>query len=371
MFKNLIIVSGILFLFTGCFKTYESINGFNGNNLKVDFADIKGFENENFDIALETFKIGCTGRLNKSMLKNVCLKANETNNSRKFFKENFTPFLLVDDNGKEEGTITGYYEPLLYGSLKKSDKYKYPIYKIPSDMIIVDLTDIYPELKGKRLRGILKGNRLVSYPDREEFEKNYKNKDVLAWVDDKIDLYFLHIQGSGKVQLDNGDIINVGYDNQNGHKYVSLGKYMSQMGYIGGNSDYSASVQGMKKWFEDNPGKVDEVLNRNPSYVFFGKRSKGATGSLGTELIAKRNIAVDRRYIKLGLPVFLNTKHPVTKENIDQIMVAADTGGAIKGKIRADFFWGFGEEALESAGRMKENGKLYIFIPNDYLNSNI
>jgi len=361
--KNLIFITILIAIFTGCAPKFEKIDNSKANLEKVSFDDIKDFENDDLSLALDVFKKACKKSSRKEIFEEVCLKANDTTNPKEFFIKNFVPYKLYNNDGTDKGTITGYYEPLLHGSLTKTERYKYPVYKVPDDLITIDLRSIYPQLKKFTLRGKLEGNRVVPYEPRKSLT-NDENKDVLLYVDSKIELYFLHIQGSGKVKLPNGDIINVGYANQNGQKYNSIGKYMINKGYIGSKTDYSASVQGMKKWFEDNPEKVDEVLNKNPSYVFFEKRNQGATGSLGVELVPKRNIAVDTRYIQLGMPVFINTKNPVTNEEINQLMVAADTGGAIKGEIRADFFWGFSHEAEKYAGRMKEKGELYILVPN-------
>ena len=156
--------------------------------------------------------------------------------------------------------------------------------------------------------------------------------------------------------------MNISYANQNGRKYKSVGKFMIKKGYIGNGID--ASMQGMKKWFEKNPDLTDITLNHNQSFIFFAKAKRGATGSLGVELVAQRNLAVDRKYIPLGMPVFIQTKNPINKTKVNQVMIAADTGGAIKGDIRADFFYGFGPIAEAHAGRMKEKGKLILLIPN-------
>ena len=185
---------------------------------------------------------------------------------------------------------------------------------------------------------------------------------MILYVDNKVDLFFLHIQGSGKVELRDGSYVNISYANQNGRKYKSVGRYMIKKGYIGNGID--ASMQGMKKWFVNNPDLTDITLNHNQSFIFFAKAKRGATGSLGVELVAERNLAVDRKYIPLGMPVFIQTKNPLSKSKVNQVMIAADTGGAIKGDIRADFFYGFGPIAEAHAGRMKEKGKLILLIPN-------
>jgi membrane-bound lytic murein transglycosylase A len=354
----------LLLIITGCTPKYERYENISQGNLsKTSWSDLEDFQKDDLASAFEVFKLGCEKSQRYALLKESCLKANEYDNALAFFQENFTPHKLYDDNHQDEGLITGYYEPLLHGSRTKTEQYQYPIFKQPKDLIVVDLSSVYPELSKYRLRGKLQGNKLVPYENRANIQED-ENKEVICYVDDKIDLFFLHIQGSGRVQLDTGEIINVGYANQNGRTYNSVGKHMINQGLL---KEYGGSMQGMKKWFEDHPEQADEILNHNESYVFFRESQKSATGSLGVPLVAKRNLAVDRNYIPLGLPVYINTKNPITQENIRQLMVAADTGGAIKGKIRADFYWGFGEEAEETAGKMKELGKLFVLIPKEVI----
>ncbi len=331
-------------------------------NMKaVSFTEIEGFYKDDLNHALEVFKKDCKKSKKNELFTEVCEKAESEIDGKKFFTLYFQPYKLLDENSSDEGLITGYYEPLLYGSLKKTSRYKYPLYKTPKDMYIVDFTSIYPDLKTYKLRGKLVGNKVFPYDSREEIEKNpSKDLEVIAYADNKVDVFLLHVQGSGKVLLDTGELINVGYAEQNGRKFKGIGMYMLNKGYITKNE---LSAQGMKKYLDKNPSKADEVLNQNESYVFFQKSNQGATGSLGTPLTAKRNIAVDRSVIPLGMPVFLNTTNPVDKKPINQLMVAADVGGAIKGKVRADFFWGFGDSAFDYAGRMKEKGKMYVLMP--------
>ena len=327
----------------------------------VSFNEIEGFYKDDLNHALEVFKKDCKKAKNNELFKGVCQKAEFETDGKKFFTINFQPYKLLDENSSDEGLITGYYEPFLYGSLNKNSRYKYPVYKTPKDMLIIDFVSVYPEFAKLKLRGKQVGNKVVPYDSREEIEKNpSKSLEVIAYVDNKVDLFLLHVQGSGKILLDNGELINVGYAEQNGRKFKGIGMYMLNRGYI---TKDELSAQGMKKYLDKNPSKMDEVLNQNESYVFFHKSNQGATGSLGTQLTAKRNIAVDRSVIPLGMPVFLSTKNPLDKKPINQLMVAADVGGAIKGKIRADFFWGFGDSAFEYAGKMKEKGKMYILLP--------
>lgn len=368
MKKLTIITSIFILLFTGCslkdFDKYEKLAISKAKVKKVSLDEIDGFYEDDLDLAFEVFKKDCKKSKRYELFKNVCQKADEYTNPSDFFNENFTAYELYNSDNTNTGTITGYYEPMLNGSLEKNETYKYPIYKTPEDMFVIDLSNSYPELKKYRLRGKLVNGKIISYDNRDELGKR-DDLEAICYVDDELDLFFLQIQGSGKVKLENGEILNIGYANQNGHKYRSIGKYMIKKGYIGSETEYAASMQGMKKWLKDNPEKVDEVLNYNPSYVFFTKRNQSATGALNTVLVAGRNLAVDKRYIPLGMPVFINTKSSVTKEQMNRLMVAADVGGAIKGEIRADFFFGSGKEAEIEAGGMKEQGKLTILVPNN------
>ncbi|RXK13570.1 peptidoglycan N-acetylmuramoylhydrolase [Halarcobacter mediterraneus] len=366
---NKIIYSIILLIlfFTGCSQKeplkFEKLDKISKANVKkVELDKIHGFYADDLNYALEVFKKDCKRAKRYELFEKACEKANDYENGSQFFTENFVAYELYNNDGTDTGVITGYYEPLLKGSLTQSEKYKYPIYKTPDDMYIVDLSSIYPELKKYRLRGKIKGNRIIPYDDREKINDR-DDLEAICYVDDRFDLFFLHIQGSGKVQLENGDILNIGYANQNGHKYKGIGGMLLKEGVLKG---YGASMQGIKAYLKDNPKRVDEILHANKSYIFFSKRGQGATGALGTELVAQRNLAVDRKYIPLGMPVFINTKNSVTQEKIDRLMVAADVGGAIKGEIRADFFYGNGKDAEVYAGGMKEQGKLTILVPKEF-----
>lgn len=366
----LLSITFLILFFTGCSQKeplqLEKLNKISkAKVLKVNLNTIEGFYEDDLNYALNVFKKDCKRAKRYELFKKACSKANDYNNGSKFFTENFVAYELYNNNKTNTGVITGYYEPLLRGSLTKSEKYKYPIYKTPKDMYIVDLSSVYPELKKYRLRGKLKGNKIIPYDDREAINER-DDLEAICYVDDRFDLFFLHIQGSGKVQLETGEVLNVGYANQNGHKYKGIGGMLLQEGVLQG---YGASMQGIKAYLQDNPERVDEILHANESYIFFSKRSQGATGALGTELTAGRNLAVDRRYIPLGMPVFINTKNSVTQEKINRLMVAADVGGAIKGEIRADFFYGNGKDAELHAGGMKEQGKLTILVPKEFVPS--
>ena len=335
-------------------KEIETPNGMKA----VTFNEIEGFFEDDLDHALDVFKKDCDKSKKYDLFKDICHKAQFQSDGRKFFIINFLPYKLYDSKSSDEGIITGYYEPLLYGSLIKTKRYKYPVYKIPKDLIVSD----DPKLKDYKLRGKIVENKILPYDTRKEIESNPNNPnyEVIAYVDDKFDLFSLQIQGSGKIQLEDGSMINIGYAQQNGWPFTGISSYMLEKGYVTRND---LSIQRIKNFFIENPSKIDEVLNTNDSYIFFRISKEGASGSLGSVLTAKRNLAVDREFVPLGMPVFLNTKNPITKEAINQLMVAADVGGAIKGEIRADFFWGFGSDAFEYAGRMKEKGKMYVLMP--------
>ena len=366
--RNYLFIILTLFLLLGCSSKNEELLKVKPTekteNLtkikKTPFDYLNGFYEDDLDLALKVFKKACTKSKRKEQFKEVCENSLDFTDGKEFFTKNFTPKVLVSSTG-DKGLITGYYEPLLYGSKIKSDLYKYPIYKTPKDLVIIKNKKKYPSFKNLRYRAKIKNRRYVPYDTREQIEKR-DDLEVICYVEDKIDLFFLQVQGSGRVLLDNGELINVGYANQNGRKYKSIGKKLIEDGYL---EKEEVTLQTIKAFLLENPKKVDEILNYNPSYIFFTQKEQTATGSLNVPLVAKRNIAVDRRYIPLGMPVFLETSNPKTNESINKLVIAADTGGAIKGEIRADYFLGYGDEAMELAGLMKEEGRLFMLIPND------
>ena len=325
---------------------------------KTQFDYLNGFFEDDLDLALDVFKEACTKSIKKDMFKQVCENSQYYNNGQVFFTKYFTPKVLVSRSG-DKGLITGYFEPLLYGSRTKNERYKYPVYKTPKDLLTIRNKKRYPNFKRLRYKAKIKNGRYIPYDSREEIEKS-NDFETICYVDNKVDLFFLQIQGSGRVELDSGEVINIGYANQNGRKYFAIGKHLIEEEYL---TKEEVSLQTIKEFLESSPLKMQDIMNLNKSYVFFYESEKSATGSLNVPLVAKRNIAVDRNYIPLGMPVFLETFNPKTKEPINKLVVAADTGGAIKGEIRADYFMGFGEEAKELAGLMKEEGRLHMLIP--------
>ncbi|MES1981510.1 MAG: MltA domain-containing protein [Pseudomonadota bacterium] len=284
---------------------------------------------------------------------------------RSFYEEWFTPYQVFNPDGSTEGMITGYYEPRLYGSRVKTARFRYPLYTTPDDLLTVDMGDVYPQLKGLRLRGRVQGKRVVPYYSRADINAGAGSVQghELFWVDNAVELFFLQIQGSGRIELPDGKIVKVGYAEQNGHPYISIGKKLVEMGEL---KLEDASMQGIKNWAEKNPARLDALLAQNPSYVFFRELPEGLTaplGALGVPLTGEYSLAVDPRTIPLGSPVFLATTYPSDSAALNRLMMAQDTGGAIKGTVRADFFWGFGDTAGNQAGRMKQQGRLWVLLP--------
>ncbi len=287
--------------------------------------------------------------------------------ARAFFEQRFQPHEARQEDGSVEGLVTGYYEPLLKGDRVRTERARYPLYAAPDDLVAVELASVYPELRNLRLRGRLVGKKVVPYPSRGEITAGGDNGGFrgtpIAWAEDPVELFFLQIQGSGRIELPDGSHLRVGYADQNGHPYRSIGKLLVERGEL---RLEEASMQGIKNWGAKNPDKLPELLASNPSYVFFRELpdgTEGPLGALGVPLTGGRSIAVDPRFIPLGAPVFLATTEPNSPVPLNRLVMAQDTGGAIRGGVRADFFWGFGASAGERAGRMKQRGRMWVLLP--------
>jgi membrane-bound lytic murein transglycosylase A len=286
---------------------------------------------------------------------------------RRFFQEHFRPYRVLNADRSASGMVTGYYEPLLHGSRTRGERYRYPLYGVPDDLLVVELDALFPELKGQRVRGRVDGRRVVPYFTRGEIEGGQAavaGRELL-WVEDPVELFFLHVQGSGRVQLPNGEIVRVGYADHNGHPYRSIGRVLVDRGELPLSK---ASMQGIKGWARDNPDKLPALLAENPGFVFFREfpgDASGPLGSLNVPLTPRRSIAVDPASVPLGAPVYLATTWPNSRTPLNRLMLAQDTGSAIKGAVRADFFWGFGDDAGKLAGRMKQAGSMWVLLPKD------
>lgn len=352
-------------------KAPDSADQPRGRLAPAAWNDLPDWRFDQLGPALDALLQSCAALANQPAWESVCRTAARLSvkaGSRQlhaYFEGNFLPYQVINGDGSTNGLITGYYEPLLYGSRTRSERYRYPLYRPPDDLLTIDLTSVYPDLKGKRLRGRLEGNRVVPYYSRAEIETGdapAKGKE-LVWVDDPVDVAFLQIQGSGQVKLDTGETMRVGYADQNGQPFRSVGRYLIQTREL---RLEQTSLQGIRAWARRNPDKLDGFLNFNPSYVFFRElplNLPGPLGALGVPLTSGRSIAVDQRVVPLGVPVYLATTWPNSKQPLNRLMTAQDTGGAINGAVRADFFWGFGDDALKFAGVMKQSGRMWVLLP--------
>jgi len=343
----------------------------------VEWSSLESWESDNHSDAWAGFLKSCQ-KLDHEQWRAVCDLAENSGDlddaeAREFFESHFEVRPVYAKGGETQGLITGYYEPLLKGSWERSEEYQYPLYGVPEDLLVVDLGAVYPQLKGMRLRGKLVGNKVVPYHDRAQLDDDQEllQGAEILWVDSPADLFFLHVQGSGRVELVDGSIAAVGYAEQNGHPYQSIGRVLIEMGEL---EKEEVTLFTIRDWLKTNPDRLNEVLSKNPSYVFFELRdaqANGPTGALNVALTPRRSIAVDRNVIPLGAPVWLQTTLPNEAQSpLNQLMLAQDTGGAIKGHVRADVFWGRGDEAEEMAGLMKQQGELFVLLPRGFAINN-
>ena len=340
----------------------------------AQWGDIDGFSADDLSAAWPAWLQSCAGLKTKVQWQVACnaalaLKQPKNAEIINYYTSYFDAYSANNVDGTNTGLITGYYQPMLKGSRSKSAKFAFPLYSQPSDLITVDLADLYPELKYKRVRGKLVGNKLVPYASRAQIETAVSPLagNELVWVNDIVEAFFLQVQGSGIVKLENGEQMQVGYADQNGQAYNSIGRILIERGEL---TKDQAGMQGIKNWAAKNPSKLQELLNANPSYVFFRELPTGLAGplgALGVPITAERSLAIDPKFIPLGAPVFISTTQPNTQKPLKRLMLAQDTGGAIKGGVRADFFWGAGDEAGKQAGSMKQQGKIWVLLPKGFI----
>lgn len=336
----------------------------------VSWQEVPGWQQEDLQPALEAFIVSCPSLKRQPPWQVACNEALQVDAAdegavRRFFENGFIPHRVNNQNGTDRGVITGYYVPDLQGSRTPDENYRYPVLAVPDDLLVVDLGALYPDLKGRRLRGRLEGKRVVPYWSRTEIDSGQAptTGKELFWVKDPVELFFLHIQGSGRISLEDGTRVMVNYADQNGHPYRSIGRLLLESGAM---TRDQMSAQNIKAWGQRHPDKLPQLLGENPSYVFFRSAEQDLAsppGALGYPLTPERSLAVDPATIPLGAPVFIATTWPNSTRPLHQLMVAQDTGGAIKGAVRADFFWGLGNEAGAKAGRMKQEGRLWVLLP--------
>ncbi|WP_091911383.1 murein transglycosylase A [Chitinasiproducens palmae] len=319
------------------------------------WSDVAGWQDDSLIGAVAALRQSCVRLGSRRDWRRACdamrtLDELDTAAVRRYFEENFTPFQLANADGSQDGLVTGYYEPLLHGSRTPHPPYLYPLYRMP------------PSLR-----------RAGALPDRERLVRSGQLRgQELVYVDDPIEAFFLQVQGSGRIVLDSGEVMRVGFGGTNNRPYRSIGKWLIDRGEL---TPSQATMQGIKAWARANPSRVDALLDVNPRFVFFKEMpsngegagdagADGPVGALGVPLTPERSIAVDPSAIQLGLPVFLATTRPLTSAPLNRLMFAQDTGSAIRGVVRADFFWGLGDTAGDLAGRMKQSGRMWVLLPN-------
>jgi peptidoglycan lytic transglycosylase A len=281
----------------------------------------------------------------------------DSGGARLFFESWFRPW-RAGNNGQSEGLFTGYYEPELRGARLAGGAYTTPLLRRPSDLVMVELGLFRPAWRGERIAGRVVEGRLKPYESRAEIDKGALDRLHLGflWVDDPVDAFFLQIQGSGRIRLEDGTLLRVGYDGQNGHPYVPIGRLLVERNALPKDG---ASMQAIRAWIKAHPEEGKALMAENPSYVFFREmKGEGPVGAQGVVLTAGRSLAVDREFVPLGVPIYLDAG-----DDLRRIVVAQDTGGAIRGPVRGDLFWGAGAEAEARAGTMKARGRYFLLLP--------
>jgi len=341
---------------------------------RARWSQLEGWGADDLREAWPAFLKTCNAIASRAEWVSVCaaaraLSSDASSDVRAFFERNFDPYSVMRELGsrrEDTGVVTGYFEPLLKGARTPSGQFNTPLYAPPPDLLTVDLASLFPELKGKRVRGRLQGNKVVPYYSRAELPGDPVIRgNEIVWIDNALDAFLFQIQGSGRVQLPSGETIRLQYADQNGYPYRSIGAYLVEHGDL---TVEQATMPGIRQWFAAHPERVQEVLNANPSVVFFREEpikdpTQGPRGALGIPLTPGRSIAIDPALLPLGAPVFLATTFPASEVPLRRLMVAQDTGGAIRGAPRADFFWGVGAEAAEQAGKMRQSGRMWLLWP--------
>ena len=337
----------------------------------VSFESLPGWQQDDLRQAWPAFTASCRVLAKKPQWTAPCAASNAVDGNdgaaiRRYFETYFVPNQMRMPDGADTGLITGYYEPMLRGARKRGGAFQTPLYRVPDDLITVDLASAYPTLKNMRLRGRLVGKTVVPYSTRAEIERAPLNGKELVWVDDPVEAFFLEVQGSGRVRIDDsGETVRIAFADQNGHPYKVIGRWLVEQGELPADG---VSAQSIKAWITSHPQRRQELLNVNPSYIFFREErlpdpNVGPKGALGVPLTPERSVAVDPAIVPLGAPLFLSTTHPANGAPVQRLMMAQDTGGAIRGAVRADFFFGFGGNAAEYAGRMKQRGSTWVLLP--------
>jgi membrane-bound lytic murein transglycosylase A len=355
----------------------------------VTFADLQGWAENDPTSALDAFRRSCIALATRpdeagmggvqyagtaAEWRAACLGASAVPGSdaatvRGFFESEFVPYRVSQSSGV--GLFTGYYEPQLKGSRTRHGPYQTPLYGLPGDLVNVDLGLFRDGLRGQRIVGQVMNGRLVPYPARAEIEgRGLPQAKPLLYVDDAIDAFFLQIQGSGRVVLDDGSVVRAAYAGQNGRAYTAIGAVLIQRGDLRRDD---VSMQSIRAWLSEHPEEAPQIMNANASYVFFteqalGDPALGAAGAEGVPLTPGTSLAVDLTLHALGVPVWLESSSPdpdpmMPDRRLERLMVMQDTGGAIRGAVRGDVYWGFSADAASVAGRMRSEGQMTVLLP--------
>jgi membrane-bound lytic murein transglycosylase A len=340
------------------------------------FSDLDGWQKDSQLPALTAFQRSCAVLTTKPDTASLgiagkvaawqwaCVEAQRTpatdEAAKIYFETWFRPYAAAGNEGAY-GLFTGYYTPELRGALQRGGAFQTPLYARPADKIDVDLGAFKADLKGQHITGKVHNNTLVPYDDRAAITQGAlaDRAQILVWIDDPIGAFFLEIQGSGRVRLTDGSLLPVGYDGANGRAYVAIGRVLADRGDL----PRPVTMPAIRAWLAAHPARAQEIMNLNPSYVFFRRLpSDDAVGAEGVALTPTRSLAIDPDFLPLGVPVWLDTTDGQGAP-LQRLMIAQDTGGAIKGPVRGDVFWGAGNEAEMQAGSMQSRGRIYILLP--------
>ena len=321
----------------------------------VSWQQIPGWQEDDLSAAWPAWLESCRAMVKRNSTRSwsgVCDRAKTVSGSnpqgvRRYFEDTFQAYLMRSNStGSETGLVTGYYEPFMNGSRVRTSRYTVPLYGYPSAW---------------------KRNKPNPGPTRAELmDSNLLRGSELVWVEDPVAAAFMQIQGSGKVQLDDGKVLRFGFAGTNDQPFKSFAQWLLNKDEI---TRSQATMQGIQSWAKRNPRRVEEMLNANPRFVFFKELPSnvspdlGPIGALGVSLTAERSIAVDLKAMPLGAPVFIATTRPLSKQALRRLVMAQDTGTAIVGGVRADYYWGTGDAAGELAGRMKQDGQMWLLLP--------
>jgi len=355
----------------------------------VRFADLAGWRDSDPRAALSAFAHSCDALAKKNVTEamggvgyagsvadwqSACHAVPSGNaglhEARAFFERWATP-VRVSAGDDPNGTFTGYYEPEIRGSRTQHGAYQTPVYATPDNLATVDLGLFRDDLSGTHVTGCVENHKLIRCPSRGDIDsRGLLHAKVLFYADDPVAVFFLHIQGSGRAHFDDGSFARIAYDSQNGQPYTAVGKTLIEKYGVPRNG---MSMQVIRAWMKDHPADARSAMEADQSFVFFreepvGDPALGAEGSEGVPLTGGASLAVDSKLHPLGAPVYVVAKRPDADPNMpehdfDRLLIAQDTGGAIKGAVRGDVFWGFGRDAESVAGRMKSGGQMYVLLP--------